>query len=210
MAKFASGKFARENCDRCGWVYSYGQLRMEWNGLKTCPTCWESKHPQLEPRSVSDATALRDPRPTEAVDVVKVRPTGIVVYSRFIAGTEKSFTTGAQPSGTTGTGAVGTSVGSVLLFPTGVASTGAVPAENTPFWISGLSSTATVGTAVPTATAFAGGAASTGVLSTGTIGEENLSIAKPVSGVYGTGQVGDVDALPGWGEGAWGQGDWGQ
>ena len=29
--------------------YKLSELKEEWNGLKTCPECFEPKHPQLEP-----------------------------------------------------------------------------------------------------------------------------------------------------------------
>tara|TARA_R100000935_G_scaffold15621_1_gene31240 strand:- start:1561 stop:1893 length:333 start_codon:yes stop_codon:yes gene_type:complete len=61
---YASGKFARALCDRCGFEYKLAQLREEWNGLKTCRDCFESKHPQLEPLPhISDSEALYKPRP---------------------------------------------------------------------------------------------------------------------------------------------------
>ena len=64
---YASGKFSKAQCDRCGFVYKYPELKTEWNGLKTCPTCYEIKHPQLEPlRHVIDPEALREARPTES------------------------------------------------------------------------------------------------------------------------------------------------
>ena len=61
---FALGKNALAVCDRCGQQYDYLVLKKEWTGFKTCPECYEPKHPQLEPkRNISDAIALRDPRP---------------------------------------------------------------------------------------------------------------------------------------------------
>ena len=61
---FASGKFALAICDRCGQQYKYHQLQQEWNGLFTCPECFEPKHPQLDPPyHPADPIALRDPRP---------------------------------------------------------------------------------------------------------------------------------------------------
>lgn len=38
-------------CDRCGFKYKARQLRLEWNGLRTCHGegtngCWEVRHPQ--------------------------------------------------------------------------------------------------------------------------------------------------------------------
>ena len=49
---FANGNRAIALCDRCGQQYKYLQLRQEWNGLFTCPSCFEPKHPQLEPRPI--------------------------------------------------------------------------------------------------------------------------------------------------------------
>ena len=61
---FANGNRAIALCDRCGQQYKYLQLRQEWNGLFTCPDCFEPKHPQLDPGyHAADAIALRDPRP---------------------------------------------------------------------------------------------------------------------------------------------------
>lgn len=33
-------------CDRCGFEYKSYQLRKEWQGLMTCKSCWEPRHPQ--------------------------------------------------------------------------------------------------------------------------------------------------------------------
>ena len=61
---YASGKFAIALCDRCGFQYKLLDLQKEWNGLKTCSECFESKHPQLDPNtSPSDPQALYEPRP---------------------------------------------------------------------------------------------------------------------------------------------------
>jgi len=67
---YASGKYAKAMCDRCGFEYEYTQLKKEWNGLKTCPTCFEPKHPQLEPLlNFLEPQALRDPRPDNDKEV---------------------------------------------------------------------------------------------------------------------------------------------
>ena len=67
---YASGKYAKAMCDRCGFEYEYTQLKKEWNGLKTCPTCFEPKHPQLEPLlNFLEPEALRDPRPDNDKEV---------------------------------------------------------------------------------------------------------------------------------------------
>ena len=70
---FATGKRSRAICDRCGFPYRYRQLNEEWNGLRTCPSCWEPKHPQLEPPKVRpDAEALRHARPAQKEAMVVV------------------------------------------------------------------------------------------------------------------------------------------
>jgi hypothetical protein len=61
---FASYKNPWGICDRCGFRYYLKNLRKEWNGLKTCPECYEPKHPQLQPRTnIVDPQAVREPRP---------------------------------------------------------------------------------------------------------------------------------------------------
>lgn len=42
------------NCDRCGMTFKARQLRLEWNGLRTChgagtTGCWEPKHDRQSP-----------------------------------------------------------------------------------------------------------------------------------------------------------------
>jgi len=60
---FATGKFSLAICDRCGMEYGYSELREEWTGLRTCPECWEEKHPQLlPPQTVRDPEGLENPR----------------------------------------------------------------------------------------------------------------------------------------------------
>lgn len=73
MATFATGKYALAICDRCGQQYKFSQLQQEWNGLKTCPECWEPKHPQLDPRYHSaDAQALEWTRPARTETTVPI------------------------------------------------------------------------------------------------------------------------------------------
>lgn len=67
---YASGKFAYALCDRCGFKYKYKHLKKEWNGAKTCRSCYEEKHPQLETtRNVIDPEALYEARPDTDVEV---------------------------------------------------------------------------------------------------------------------------------------------
>lgn len=68
--RFASGKNAIAECDRCGQRYKLKELKKQV--LKTkiinylvCPSCWDQDHPQLQlgMYPVSDPQGLREPRP---------------------------------------------------------------------------------------------------------------------------------------------------
>ena len=67
--RFASGKWAIAECDRCGQRFKLKELKKEVIKTKTynllvCPTCWDPDHPQLQlgMYPVDDPQALRDPR----------------------------------------------------------------------------------------------------------------------------------------------------
>lgn len=69
-SKFASGKWAICECDRCGFQYKLKQLRKiviktKNTNILVCPTCWEPDQPQLQlgMYPVNDPQALRNPRP---------------------------------------------------------------------------------------------------------------------------------------------------
>ena len=68
--RFASGKWAISQCDRCGFRYKLKQLRRlviktKNVNILVCPSCWEPDQPQLQlgMYPVDDPQALRDPRP---------------------------------------------------------------------------------------------------------------------------------------------------
>jgi len=68
--RFASGKNAIAECDRCGMRYKLTQLKKEVIKTKTynllvCPTCWDPDHPQLSlgMYPVDDPQGIREPRP---------------------------------------------------------------------------------------------------------------------------------------------------
>jgi hypothetical protein len=68
--KFASGKWAIAECDRCGFRFKLKQLKTlviktKNVNLLVCPTCWEKDQPQLQlgMYPVNDPQALRNPRP---------------------------------------------------------------------------------------------------------------------------------------------------
>jgi hypothetical protein len=68
--RFASGKNAIAQCDRCNFRFKLKELRKEivktknYN-LLVCPQCWDPDHPQLQlgMYPVDDPQGIRDPRP---------------------------------------------------------------------------------------------------------------------------------------------------
>jgi hypothetical protein len=68
--RYASGKFAIAECDRCGQRYKLKELRklivkQQLKNIKVCPECWEPDQPQLSlgMYPVDDPQAVREPRP---------------------------------------------------------------------------------------------------------------------------------------------------
>ena len=68
--KFASGKNAIAECDRCGFRFKLTELKKETVkgniiNILVCPTCWTPDQPQLMLGTypVDDPQGLRDPRP---------------------------------------------------------------------------------------------------------------------------------------------------
>lgn len=69
MAKtFASGKYAKSLCQRCGWEYPYSEVKRErGTRLLVCPECDDKNcnrvdHPQnKKPRGLGDAEGLQNP-----------------------------------------------------------------------------------------------------------------------------------------------------
>lgn len=67
--KFASGRFAIAECDRCAFRYKLSELKTEIiktkpYQLKVCRTCWDPDQPQLQlgMYPVNDPQAVREPR----------------------------------------------------------------------------------------------------------------------------------------------------
>ena len=67
--KFASGKYAISQCDRCNFRYQLKELRIQIlktkpYRIKVCKTCWDPDHPQLSLGlyPVDDPQAVREPR----------------------------------------------------------------------------------------------------------------------------------------------------
>ena len=74
--RFASGKFAIAECDRCAQLYMLKQLKTQivktkpFN-IKVCPECWDPDQPQLQlgMYPVNDPQAVREPRPDVSYQV---------------------------------------------------------------------------------------------------------------------------------------------
>ena len=69
-SKYASGKYAIAECDRCAQRYKLKELKKQvlktkiYN-IKVCPSCWDPDQPQLQlgMYPVNDPQAVREPRP---------------------------------------------------------------------------------------------------------------------------------------------------
>ena len=68
--RFASGKYAIAECDRCDGRYMLKELRTQTvktkpYKIKVCRSCWDPDHPQLQlgMYPVDDPQAVREPRP---------------------------------------------------------------------------------------------------------------------------------------------------
>jgi len=68
--RFASGKYAIAECDRCAQRYMLKELRTQTVKtrpfkIKVCHECWDPDHPQLQlgMYPVDDPQAVREPRP---------------------------------------------------------------------------------------------------------------------------------------------------
>ena len=190
MSVYASGAKSLAICDRCGLQYPYQTLQMEWTGLKVCEECWESKHPQLEPRAAADAQAIWQPRPGEHNrEDATPRPLGLTIWGRpgeilNIVTTTDAVVTGLQTTSAVGTE---TALGSVIE--------------------TGLQATSAVGTESLVATAFA-----TGVYASTAVGDEwghDLVIETGLSSTTAVGTV-SIALSQGWGGETYGKAAWGE
>jgi hypothetical protein len=81
--RFASGKHAIAECDRCGQRYKLKQLKklvvkQQIKNILVCPECWEPDQPQLSLGlfPVNDPQAVRNPRPDTSYIVSGIGPDG--------------------------------------------------------------------------------------------------------------------------------------
>jgi hypothetical protein len=131
--RFASGKVAIAECDRCGQRYKLKILKREVIKTKNyellvCPTCWDPDHPQLQlgMYPVDDPQGLRNPRPDRSyrqsglsgLQVFNGAGTG-PLESGFPEGGSRVFQWGWYPVG-------GASANDVGLTPNNLTSRGVV------------------------------------------------------------------------------------
>ena len=69
-SKFAAGKYAISQCDRCDQRFKLSELKTQTlktkpYKVKVCRACWDPDHPQLQlgMYPVNDPQAVREPRP---------------------------------------------------------------------------------------------------------------------------------------------------
>jgi hypothetical protein len=69
-SRFASGKYAIAECDRCGQRFKLSELKKQvlktkLYDVKVCSSCWDPDQPQLQlgMYPVNDPQAVREPRP---------------------------------------------------------------------------------------------------------------------------------------------------
>jgi hypothetical protein len=120
--RFASGKNAISECDRCGQRFKLKVLRTEiiktknYN-LLVCPACWDPDQPQLQLGMfpVDDPQALRNPRPdrsyvTSGLDTLGYPGGGSrdIQWGWNPIGGDSNFDTVLTPNYLVGTTSVGT------------------------------------------------------------------------------------------------------
>ena len=111
--RFASGKYAIAECDRCAQRYMLKQLRIQTVKtrpfkIKVCPTCWDPDQPQLQlgMYPVDDPQAVREPRPdvsylesgTTGLQELTVNSTALLGFG-FPEGGSRVFQWGWAPVG---------------------------------------------------------------------------------------------------------------
>ena len=224
MAKYARGKKSYAISDRSGLRVRYTKLKTTWDGLRVSPEDWEPKNPQLTPaKNVVDATALFNGRPDNdpenvavfigftqdwTIDPRLLPPVGVPAFAH-VGLVSINMESVLSPSGTGGTGAIGTETLEMSIDEAGVAGTGAVGTVTTIGikGVSGVSGTGAVGVEALNLSID-----EAGVAGTGAVGAEALILSIAEAGVAGTGAVGNESISideSGWSGGDWGEGTWG-
>lgn len=99
--RFASGKYAIAECDRCAQRFKLKELRIQTvktkpYKVKVCRECWDPDHPQLQlgMYPVDDPQAVREPRPD-----VSYRVSGNSGYQAVDTGTNAQDAFGYPEAG---------------------------------------------------------------------------------------------------------------
>jgi hypothetical protein len=118
--RFANGKRAISECDRCGFRFKLKLLKKEvvktkQISLLVCPTCWTPDQPQLQLGmfQISDPQGLREPRPDRSYNT-----SGILANGSY-GGGSRVFQWGWNPVG-------GSSSFDAVLTPNSLVATGFV------------------------------------------------------------------------------------
>ena len=120
--RYASGKIAIAECDRCGQQFKLKQLKTEIikqrkYELLVCPECWDPDQPQLMLGTfpVDDPQAVRNPRTDSTYIVAGPMPDGYnsggsraIQWGWAPIGGASSFDTVLTPNYLVGTTSVGT------------------------------------------------------------------------------------------------------
>jgi hypothetical protein len=120
--RFASGKYAIAQCDRCNFRYKLKELRTltiktKKVNILVCPECWEPDQPQLSLGlyPVDDPQAVRNPRPDTSYQVggldVEGDPSGgsrVIQWGWNPVGGARLFDTALTPNDLIAEGYVGT------------------------------------------------------------------------------------------------------
>ena len=203
MARYAKGVHAKAICDRCGLSYPYLSIKAEWNGLRTCPECWDYKHPSLDPITVVDAESLQFPRSgsNKREDARVTILNGVQTFVRtdnegdYLIGRLDSII----PSSTTGSVSSTVSLG-----------TEGVDADALLSPITGMAVTTAVGSETLRADAIIPAATTGSVSSTVSLGNETPTAADPITGIAVSTAVGTESIRRlGWGNGGWNTDNWG-
>lgn len=203
MARYATGIHAKAICDKCGLSYPYLSIKAEWNGIRSCPECWDAKHPALDPVVVSDAEALRFSRSgthkredARAVIITGVQTVGRIDHTgRTLIGRQDTV----LPAATTGSVSCTVSLGSETILSDALLSA-----------VEGIAVTTAVGSEAIKADAIIPAATTGSVSSTVSLGNETPTAADPITGIAVNTAVGaESIRRTGWGNGGWGDDNWG-
>ena len=237
MARYATGIHANAICDKCGLSYPYLSLKAEWNGLRTCPECWDAKHPALEPVTAVDSEALRFARPSthKREDARAVILSGVTASFTMGEDGQNLISSGVAISetGVSTTFSLGTEIPTAAATPSGISATFSLGTESiftgVDVSVSGIAITTSLGNESLVLATYA---APNGIAVTTTVGNETIradvtltTTGFPINSALGneTPQAAAIESgfaittalgnesirLLGWGNNGWGDDNWG-